>query len=76
MDDNGGIPSSKDGNQFIFKSVRYRAVRSGDVAGESLDIELTDAVAEFNIFEDLNKPYNHISFCNQPFYKFNGFCRT
>ena len=57
MDDNGGIPSLKDGNQFIFKSVRYRAVRSGDVAGESLDVELSDAVAEFNIFEDLNKPY-------------------
>jgi len=49
--------SDNDGNQFIFKSVRYRAVRSGDVPNKSLDVELTDAVAEFNIFEDLNKPY-------------------
>ena len=41
----------KDGTQFIFQSVRYRAVR------DNLDIELKDAVAEFNIFEDLSKPY-------------------
>ena len=41
----------KDGSQFIFQSVRYRAVR------DNLDIELKDAVAEFNIFEDLSKSY-------------------
>lgn len=57
MADKGGMTSLKDGNQFIFKSVRYRAVRDGAVAGESLDVELTDVVSEFNIFEDLNKPY-------------------
>ena len=41
----------KDGNQFIFQSVRYRAVR------DNLDVELKNAVSEFNIFEDLSKPY-------------------
>ena len=41
----------KDGSQFIFQSVRYRAIR------DNLDIELKDAVAEFNIFEDLSKSY-------------------
>jgi len=43
--------ANKDGSQFIFKSVRYTAVR------DSLKVELKDAIAEFNIFEDISKPY-------------------
>ena len=43
--------ADKDGSQFIFQSVLYKAVRLTE------NVELKDAVAEFNIFEDLNKPY-------------------
>ena len=43
--------SDKDGNQFIFESVLYTADRLNE------PVELKDAVAEFNIYEDLNKSY-------------------
>ena len=54
--------SDNDGSQFIFESVRYRAVRDGPTGAtlpgnKSLDVELRESVAEFNIFEDLNKSY-------------------
>ena len=42
--------ATKDGTQFIFSSVMYRAVRG-------VEIELKEVVAEFNIFEDINKSY-------------------
>jgi len=40
-----------DGTQYIFQTVLYTAIRDETV------LELKNAVAEFNIFEDLNKPY-------------------
>jgi len=43
--------SDKDGNQFIFQSVLYTADRLNE------PVELKDAIAEFNIYEDLNKSY-------------------
>ena len=42
--------ATKDGTQFIFSSIMYRAVRG-------VEIELKEVVAEFNIFEDINKSY-------------------
>ena len=45
------MEGNKDGTQFVFSSVMYSAVR------DSLKVELKDAVAEFNIFEDITKPY-------------------
>jgi len=42
---------TKDGTQFIFETVLYTAIRDG------LEVELKEAISEFNIFENLDKTY-------------------